>query len=65
MLHLSSSSSSARQMHLAQFLRQLTRLAEEFGVAIVMTNQVIKIKRFILLIIIYHNMSLNYSINKN
>lgn len=27
-------------MHLAQFLRQLTRLAEEFGVAVVITNQV-------------------------
>lgn len=31
---------SERQMHLAQFLRQLTRLTEEFGVAIVITNQV-------------------------
>mmetsp|Transcript_18329 Transcript_18329/g.18408 ORF Transcript_18329/g.18408 Transcript_18329/m.18408 type:complete len:348 (+) Transcript_18329:262-1305(+) len=30
-----------RQMHLAQFLRQLTRLAEEFGVAVVLTNQVV------------------------
>ena len=29
-----------RQMHLGQFLRQLTRLAEEFGVAVVLTNQV-------------------------
>lgn len=28
------------QMHLAQFLRQLTRLAEEFGIAVVITNQV-------------------------
>jgi DNA repair protein RAD51 len=27
-------------MHLAQFLRQLTRLAEEFGIAVVITNQV-------------------------
>ena len=32
---------SERQMHLAQFLRQLTRLAEEFGVAVFMTNQVV------------------------
>ena len=27
-------------MQLAQFLRQLTRLAEEFGIAVVLTNQV-------------------------
>ena len=27
-------------MHLGQFLRQLTRLAEEFGIAVVITNQV-------------------------
>lgn len=32
---------SERQMHLGQFLRQLTRLAEEFGVAVVITNQVV------------------------
>lgn len=32
---------SERQMHLAQFLRQLTRLAEEYGVAVFMTNQVV------------------------
>jgi DNA repair protein RAD51 len=32
---------SARQMHLAQFLRSLTRLADEFGVAVVITNQVV------------------------
>jgi DNA repair protein RAD51 len=31
---------SERQMQLAQFLRQLTRLAEEFGVAVFVTNQV-------------------------
>lgn len=31
---------SARQMHLAQFLRHLLRLADEFGVAVVLTNQV-------------------------
>ncbi|GMI16510.1 hypothetical protein TrLO_g12874 [Triparma laevis f. longispina] len=31
---------SERQMMLGQFLRQLTRLAEEFGVAVFMTNQV-------------------------
>ncbi len=32
---------SARQMSLAKFLRQLQRLADEFGVAIVITNQVV------------------------
>lgn len=32
---------SERQMQLGQFLRQLTRLAEEFGVAVFMTNQVV------------------------
>lgn len=32
---------SARQMHLAQFLRALMRLADEFGVAVVITNQVV------------------------
>lgn len=32
---------SERQMHLGQFLRQLTRLAEEFGIAVVLTNQVV------------------------
>ena len=32
---------SARQMHLAQFLRTLMRLADEFGVAVVITNQVV------------------------
>jgi DNA repair protein RAD51 len=32
---------SARQMHLAQFLRGLLRLADEFGVAVVITNQVV------------------------
>jgi len=31
---------SARQLHLAQFLRQLLRLTDEFGVAVVITNQV-------------------------
>jgi RecA/RadA recombinase len=31
---------SERQMQLGQFLRQLTRLAEEFGIAVVITNQV-------------------------
>jgi DNA repair protein RAD51 len=30
-----------RQTHLAQFLRQLQRLADEFGVAVVITNQVV------------------------
>jgi RecA/RadA recombinase len=37
-----------RQMHLAQFLRQLTRLAEEFGVAVLITNQVRKNEFFFL-----------------
>ncbi|KAK4051893.1 RecA recombinase Rhp51 [Microbotryomycetes sp. JL201] len=32
---------SARQMHLAKFLRQLLRLADEFGIAVVVTNQVV------------------------
>lgn len=32
---------SARQMHLARFLRMLLRLADEFGVAVVLTNQVV------------------------
>jgi len=32
---------SARQMHLARFLRLLLRLADEYGVAVVITNQVV------------------------
>jgi DNA repair protein RAD51 len=32
---------SARQMHLARFLRTLQRMADEFGVAVVITNQVV------------------------
>jgi DNA repair protein RAD51 len=32
---------SERQQHLAQFLRQLTRLASDYGLAVVMTNQVV------------------------
>ncbi|KAI6227407.1 DNA repair protein RAD51-like protein [Aphelenchoides fujianensis] len=32
---------AARQQHLARFLRGLVKLAEEFGVAVVMTNQVV------------------------
>lgn len=32
---------SARQMHLARFLRMLLRIADEFGVAVVITNQVV------------------------
>jgi len=32
---------SARQMHLAKFLRSLQRLCDEFGVACVITNQVV------------------------
>ncbi|TBU00721.1 DNA repair protein Rad51, partial [Hamiltosporidium magnivora] len=31
----------ARQIHLARFLRMLMRLADEFGVAVVITNQVV------------------------
>jgi len=32
---------SARQMHLARFLRSIARLADEYGVAVVITNQVV------------------------
>lgn len=32
---------SARQMHMARFLRNLQKLADEFGVAVVITNQVV------------------------
>jgi DNA repair protein RAD51 len=32
---------SARQIHLAKFLRALLRIADEFGVAVVITNQVV------------------------
>ncbi|KAL7006799.1 RecA recombinase Rhp51 [Cystobasidiomycetes sp. EMM_F5] len=32
---------SARQIHLAKFLRTLMRLADEFGIAVVVTNQVV------------------------
>ena len=32
---------NARQIHLARFLRQLQRLADEYGVAVVITNQVV------------------------
>jgi DNA repair protein RAD51 len=32
---------SERQMQMGQFLRQLTRMAEEFGVAVFITNQVV------------------------
>eukprot|EP00007_Cunea_sp_BSH-02190019_P000428 CAMPEP_0174236456 /NCGR_PEP_ID=MMETSP0417-20130205/5588_1 /TAXON_ID=242541 /ORGANISM="Mayorella sp, Strain BSH-02190019" /LENGTH=320 /DNA_ID=CAMNT_0015315099 /DNA_START=216 /DNA_END=1174 /DNA_ORIENTATION=- len=32
---------AARQMHLGRFLRNLTRLADEFGVAVLVTNQVV------------------------
>jgi RecA/RadA recombinase len=32
---------SARQMHLASFLRALQRLADQYGVAVVITNQVV------------------------
>ena len=30
-----------RQMHLAKFLRQLMKLADEYGCAVVVTNQVV------------------------
>ncbi|RUP51864.1 DNA repair protein RAD51-like protein 1-like protein [Jimgerdemannia flammicorona] len=32
---------AARQMHLARFMRNLQRLADEFGIAVVITNQVV------------------------
>ncbi|GAB2236358.1 hypothetical protein Droror1_Dr00028221, partial [Drosera rotundifolia] len=32
---------SARQMHLAKFLRSLQKLVDEFGVAVVITNQIV------------------------
>ncbi|XP_054154191.1 DNA repair protein RAD51 homolog 1-like [Oppia nitens] len=32
---------AARQMHLARFMRMLQRLADQFGVAVVITNQVV------------------------
>jgi RecA/RadA recombinase len=32
---------SERQMQMAQFLRQLNRLSEEFGVAVLITNQMV------------------------
>ncbi|KAH7031191.1 Rad51-domain-containing protein [Microdochium trichocladiopsis] len=32
---------SSRQTHLAKFMRQLQRLADEFGIAVVITNQVV------------------------
>ncbi|KAJ1556513.1 recombinase rad51, partial [Cladochytrium tenue] len=32
---------AARQMHLAQFMRMLLRMCDEFGVAVVITNQVV------------------------
>lgn len=32
---------SARQMHVAKFMRTLQRLADEFGIAVVITNQVV------------------------
>lgn len=32
---------SARQTHLAKFMRNLQRLADEFGIAVVITNQVV------------------------
>ena len=32
---------SARQTHVAKFMRTLQRLADEFGIAVVITNQVV------------------------
>lgn len=32
---------AARQMHLARFLRMLQRLADEYGVAVLISNQVV------------------------
>lgn len=32
---------AARQMHLARFMRMLQKLADEFGIAVVITNQVV------------------------
>lgn len=32
---------AARQMHLARFMRMLQRLADEFGIAVLITNQVV------------------------
>ena len=32
---------SARQMHLAKFMRALSRLASQYGIACVITNQVV------------------------
>lgn len=32
---------AARQVHLAKFLRQLQKMADEFGIAVVVTNQVV------------------------
>jgi Rad51 len=39
--HIPSTTTSYSQMQLGQFLRQLTRLTEEFGIAVVLTNQVV------------------------
>jgi RecA/RadA recombinase len=39
--HTHSTTTSYSQMQLGQFLRQLTRLTEEFGIAVVLTNQVV------------------------
>ncbi|RZK12292.1 MAG: hypothetical protein EOO46_03745, partial [Flavobacterium sp.] len=32
---------SSRQTHLAKFMRTLQRLADEFGIAVIITNQVV------------------------
>lgn len=42
-------------MHLAQFLRQLTRLAEEFGIAVVITNQVSFVRTFLSVLVTFTN----------
>ena len=44
---------SDRQVQLGQFLRQLTRLAEEFGVAVVLTNQAQKWIPSVISLLIY------------
>ena len=51
---------SARQMHLARFLRMLLRLADEFGVAVVITNQVYYIDS----IVEYNSWDFSSSVNR-
>ena len=53
-----------RQMSLGQFLRQLTRLAEEFGIAVVLTNQVSILYSILYIlscyIVIYYMFTIDY-----